>query len=74
MTRPAFTRDNVLSPEDRVASARKCLSILADAKSDDMSWKDYDFLENQRKAARYTTYAVSEKQLMYLRDLVSRFI
>jgi hypothetical protein len=28
MTKPAFNRDGILSPAERVASARKCLDLL----------------------------------------------
>lgn len=74
MTQAAFNRDNILSPEDRVASARKCLAILADARAEDFKLSDWEFLEGQRKAAKYVGYQISERQLMWLRDIVSKHL
>lgn len=74
MSKTAFERDNILTPEERATSARKCLSILADAGPEDLRMADYGFLESQRKAAKYVSYAVSERQLAWLRDLVSKHI
>lgn len=74
MTKTAFDRDNVLSPEDRVASARKCIAILEDAGPEDLRMADYEFLQGQRERSKYIGYQVSERQLMWLRDLVEKVI
>lgn len=74
MTKTAFDRDNVLTPEERAVSARKCLSILKDASAEHFRQRDYEFLLQQREKARYLSYTPSERQLAYLRDLVARFI
>lgn len=74
MTKTAFERDGILTPEERVASARKCLSILASATSDDLSWKDFDFVQIQRNRAKSLGYGLSERELAWLRDIVARFI
>ena len=74
MTKTAFDRDNILSPEDRVASARKCITILAEAGPEDLRMADYEFLLGQRAGSKYVGYQVSERQLAWLRDLVEKFI
>lgn len=45
MTRTAFERDNILSPEDRLASARKCLALLA-SETGGMGDKESAFVED----------------------------
>ena len=74
MTKTAYERDNVLTPDERTASARKCLSILAEATFQDMSRSDYNFLETHRRRALSIGYGLSERELAWLRDLVERFV
>lgn len=74
MTKTAFERDNILTPEERAVSARKCLAILADASSEDMRMRDYEFVPDQRTKAKYRSYTPSERELAYLRDICSKFI
>lgn len=73
MTRPAFNRDNVLTPEERATSARKCIQILDAEDTTDMRDKDYDFYISQRTEAKRIDYAPSEPQLQWLRDLVEKY-
>lgn len=70
MTKPAFDRDNVLSPEDRIASARKCLSLLAPEVSG-LGQKEAEFVEDME--LKIDAFGVSERQLAWLRDLVSKY-
>ena len=75
MTQTAFNRDGVLSVDERVTSARKCIQIL-DAQencTDDMRAKDYDFYISQRAEAKRVDYAPSERVLAWLRDLVEKY-
>lgn len=74
MTKTAFDRDGILTPEDRAASGRKCIQILSDASESRLGTKSLDFLLQQRKNARYVSYAPSERQLLWLRDLVDKHI
>jgi hypothetical protein len=73
MTKTAFNRDGVLTPDDRAASAKKRLLLLAEVEVERLSLPEYRFLRDQREAARFTIYAPSERQLAYLRDLVERY-
>jgi len=70
MAQTAFNRDNVLSPEDRIASARKCLDLLM-PEVDGMGEREAQFVsEMQDKIDRW---GVSERQLAWLRDLVGKY-
>lgn len=70
MTRTAFERDNILSPEDRLASARKCLVLLA-SETGGMGEKESAFVEDMEN--KIDNYGVSERQLAWLRDLVTKY-
>lgn len=69
-----FQRDNILTPEERAASARKCLNLLEDKGAEHMRQRDYEFLIGQRAEAKSLRYAPSEPQLQWLRDLVDRLV
>lgn len=70
MTRTAFNRDNVLSPEDRIASARECLDLL-EPEVGSMGEREAQFVaEMQDKIERW---GVSERQLAWLRDLTEKY-
>lgn len=70
MTRTAFNRDDVLTPQDRIESARKCLELLA-PEVDGMDDRESRFVtEMQEKIDRW---GVSERQLAWLRDLVEKY-
>lgn len=70
MTKTAFNRDNVLSPEDRLQSARKCLDLLA-PEVDGMGDKESAFVEDMQN--KIDRFGVTERQLAWLRDLVSKY-
>jgi hypothetical protein len=70
MTRTAFDRDNVLSEDDRLKSARKCLSLLA-TETDNMGEKEAQFIADMEE--KIDRFGVSERQLAWLRDLVSKY-
>lgn len=76
MTKTAFNRDNILTPEERAVSARKCLKLLDDDTNctDDMRANDYSFYVTQREKAKRTDYAPSERELTWLRDLVEKYV
>jgi hypothetical protein len=70
MTQTAFNRDGVLSADERAASARKCLELLA-PEIDGMGDREAQFVtEMQEKIDRW---GVTERQLAWLRDLVGKY-
>ena len=70
MTRTAYNRDSVLTPEERSTSARKCIALLA-PEVDAMAEREYQFVgEMQDKIDRL---GVTERQLAWLRDLVEKY-
>lgn len=70
MTKTAFNRDNVLSSDDRLASARKCLSLLA-PEVENMGQKEAEFVGDMENKIDH--FGVSERQLAWLRDLVTKY-
>jgi hypothetical protein len=70
MTKTAFNRDNILSPEERLASARKCLALL-EPEVGGMGEFEAEFVENMQE--RIDRYGVTERQLAWLRDLVTKY-
>lgn len=74
MSKTAYERDGILSPEERETSAKKCLSILEDAGPEDLRMADYEFLQGQREGSKRFGYQVSERQLAWLRDCVEKFL
>lgn len=69
MTKTAFNRDGVLTGDERRASANKCVNLLIDY-SESMSTKERQFVEDITD----TTLPVTERQLAWLRDLVSKYV
>lgn len=75
MTRPAFQRDNILTGNERAESARKCLALMADISEQSLiRSKDFDFLQSHRQRARFVNYEPTEPQLLWLRDMVDRYV
>ena len=70
MSKPAFQRDNILSGDERLASARKCLDLLA-PEVEGMGEKEAAFVEDMQN--KIDRWGVSERQLAWLRDLVSKY-
>jgi len=70
MTRTAFERDNVLTSDDRLTSARKCLTLL-DPETGNMGDKEAAFVEDMQNKIDH--FGVSERQLAWLRDLVTKY-
>jgi len=70
MTKTSFNRDNVLSPEERVQSAVKCLSLLSD-ETERMTEKEADFVNDME--IKIDHFGCTERQLAWLRDLVSKY-
>lgn len=70
MTKFAFDRDNVLSPEERIVSARKCLNLLTPL-TDSMGEKEAQFVDDMEN--KIDAFGVSERQLAWLRDLVGKY-
>jgi hypothetical protein len=65
-----FQRDNVLSIDERNASARKCLALLEDY-AEQMNSKELGFVEDMPD--KIERWGCSEPQLQWLRDLVSKY-
>lgn len=70
MTKFAFDRDNVLSPEERIASARKCLNLLTPL-TDGMGEKEAQFVDDTENKIDH--FGVTERQLMWLRSLHEKY-
>jgi hypothetical protein len=70
VTQTAFNRDGILSPEDRLASARKCLALL-EPEVGGMGDREAEFIEDMQN--RIHRYGVSERQLAWLRDLTEKY-
>jgi hypothetical protein len=70
VARPAFERDNILTPEERLASARKCLRLLSPAIGG-MGEKEAEFVDDMEN--KVDRFGVSERQLAWLRDLVEKY-
>lgn len=66
-----FQRDNVLSLDERNASARKCLSLLKDF-TERMSARELGFIEEMPD--KIERWGCTEPQLQWLRDLVSKYV
>jgi len=73
MTKTAFDRSNILTPDERAAAARKCLRLLADADFDEMTENDRAFISDQRRMAGTIAYAPTERVLAWLRDCVEKY-
>jgi hypothetical protein len=71
MTQTAFNRDNILSSDDRLKSARKCLALLA-SETGGMGDKEASFVSDMQD--NIDRWGVSERQLAWLRDLVSKYV
>lgn len=73
MTKYAFERSNILSSDERVEAARKCLKIIGDdADFDKMPIRDFEFYSDQVARSKRVTYALSENALAWLRDITAR--
>jgi hypothetical protein len=72
MTKTAFDRDGILTPDDRLTSARKCVSLL-EPHALEMNPRDTSFLSSMVLETRKTSGTVSERQLAWLRDLVEKY-
>ena len=70
MARAAFNRDNVLTPEERIASARKCIALLS-PELDAMAEREYQFVGEM--SDKIDRWGVTERQLAWLRDLVEKY-
>lgn len=75
MSKFQHARDNILTPEERTASARKCIQILNAQENctDRMGSGDYIFFIKHRTLVKNIRYAPSEPELQWLRDLVERY-
>jgi hypothetical protein len=67
-----FQRDNILNADEKRASARKCLALLAGFE-EAMRDKDKRFYSEQSCRSVALNYNPSEPQLQWLRDLVDRY-
>jgi hypothetical protein len=68
-------RDNILSAQERVESARKCIQLLNNDKvKSGMQRRELLFLEDQLRFSNHIGFTISELQLQWLRDLVSKYV
>jgi hypothetical protein len=70
MTKPAFNRDNILTQDERDASARKCVALL-EPYIEDMSGNESYFVE--QVTDKIERWGVTERQLAWLRDLCEKY-
>lgn len=70
MTKVAFDRDGILDPDERKASAKKCLSLLL-PEVDSMGEREVSFVT--KMSEKIDQWGVSERQLAWLRDLVGKY-
>jgi hypothetical protein len=63
-------RDNVLSDNERNASARKCLALLEDC-TERMNAKELGFVKEMPD--KIERWGCSEPQLQWLRDLTEKY-
>ena len=70
MTKPAFNRDGILSPAERVASARKCLTLLT-PEIESMGDREAQFVNEMNE--KIDRWGVTERQLAWLRDLTGKY-
>jgi hypothetical protein len=72
LTKPAFDRDGILNLDERLASARKCVSLL-DSHVNEMTQGETAFFRSMTQETKRVNGIVSERQLAWLRDLVSKY-
>ncbi len=70
MSKFAFDRDNILTPEERLKAARKCLVNL-EPQLEAMGEREAQFVSDM--AEKIDRFGCSERQLAYLRDLVEKY-
>lgn len=70
MTQTSFNRDNILSNDERLVSASKCLTLLEDY-TEQMRSNEASFVESM--VDQVGNGRVSERQLAWLRDLVEKY-
>lgn len=70
MTKIAFDRDGILDPDERKASAKKCLALLT---PEVMSMAEREAGFVNQMVEKIDQWGVSERQLAWLRDLVSKY-
>lgn len=66
----AFNRDSILTPEERLKAARKCLVNL-EPHLDAMGEREAQFVSDMLE--KIDKWGVSERQLAYLRDLNDKY-
>jgi hypothetical protein len=67
-------RDGILTPEERANSSRKCLKLLAEVDLELMTDAERTFFLSSQQLNHAPSYAPSEPQLQWLRDLVERYV
>ena len=70
MTKAAFNRDGILDEDERLISARKCLALLS-GETERMGEREAEFVEDMEN--KIDSFGVTERQLAWLRDLVSKY-
>jgi hypothetical protein len=66
MSKFAFDRSGILTPQERVDAARKCLGILED-NVESLGQTERQFVE--RMMENLDRYGISERQLAWRRDI-----
>lgn len=70
MTKPTFNRDGILTDDERLRSARKCLALLV-SETSSMGERESEFVEEMSE--KLERWGCSERQLMWLRDLTGKY-
>lgn len=70
MSKPAFTRDGILTSQERLDSARKCLRNIEEH-LDELTDRERSFVADMVEKSE--KYGVSERQLAFLRDINEKY-
>lgn len=71
MTKTAFDRDNILTNEERVLSAKKCCNLLEPRSGEFNDWELNFFVDMHKQLDTYKN--CTERQLAKLRDMVEKY-
>lgn len=72
MAKAAFERDGILTGDERVGAAKKCLDLLSPY-TEEMRDREREFVEDRADWIDRPNCSISERQLAWLRDLVQKY-
>jgi len=72
MSKAVFERGGILSGDERVSAAKKCLELLSPY-TEQMRSNERNFVEDRADWIDRPNCSISERQLAWLRDLVEKY-